>query len=92
MLREKNIADQRYKDIEAIKKNEILKLEKIEKARGVDNSESILELTSKIKKVEENKPTFTKAQLLEIESKNIQIKKKKKKKLKLLYVNNSKKQ
>ena len=73
LLREKNIAGQRYKDIEAIKKNEILKLEKIEKEKGDDNSEAILELTSKIKKVEENRPTFTKAQLLEIESKNIQI-------------------
>ena len=73
LLREKNIAGQRYKDIEAIKKNEILKLEKIEKEREVDNSGAILELTSKIKKVEENKPTFTKAQLLEIEEKNIQI-------------------
>ena len=44
LLREKNIAGQRYKDIEAIKKNEILKLEKIEKEKGVDNSEAILEL------------------------------------------------
>ena len=73
LLREKNIAGQRYKDIEAIKKNEILKLEKIEKEKGDDNSEAILELKSKIKEVEANRPTFTKAQLLEIESKNIQI-------------------
>lgn len=73
LLREKNVAVQRYKDIEAIKKNEILKLEKIEKEKGADNSGAILELTTKIKKVEENKPTFTKEQLLDIESKNIQI-------------------
>ena len=73
LLREKNVAVQRYKDIEAIKKNEILKLEKIENEKGDDNSEAILELTSTIKRVEDNKPTFTKAQLLEIERKNIQI-------------------
>lgn len=73
LLREKNVAVQRYKDIEAIKKNEILKLEKIENEKGDDNSEAILELTSKIKRVEENKPTLTKEQLLEIERKNIQI-------------------
>lgn len=73
LLREKNIAGQRYKDIEAIKKNEILKLEKIEKERGVDNSDTILELTTKIKGIEGNRPTFTKPQLLEIEKKNIQI-------------------
>lgn len=73
LLREKTVAVQRYKDIEAIKKNEILKLEKIERERGVDNSGAIHEVTTKIKKVEENKPTFTKAQLLEIEEKNIQI-------------------
>lgn len=73
LLREKNVAVQRYKDIEAIYKNEILKLEKIEKEKGVDNSGAILELITKIKSVEENRPTFTKAQLLEIERKNIQI-------------------
>lgn len=73
LLREKNVAVQRYKDVEAIKKNEILKLGIIVEEKGVDNSEAILELKSKIKKVEENRPTFTKAQLMEIESKNIQI-------------------
>ena len=73
LLREKNVAVQRYKDIEAIKKNEILKLEKIENEKGDDSSVAILELKAKIKKVEDNRPTFTKAQLLEVERKNIQI-------------------
>lgn len=73
LLREKNIALQNYKNIEAIKKNELEKLARIEKEKGVDNSVAILELKSKIKKVEDNKPTFSKSQLLEIEEKNAQI-------------------
>ena len=79
LLREKNIAIQKRKDFEAILNNEKQKLENIGKELGADNSVAIKELSDRIKSVEENKPTFTKEQLLEIENKNIQINELKKK-------------
>ena len=48
-------------------------LEKIEKEKGVDYSAAISELSSAVRNIEENRPTFSKEQLLEIERKNIQI-------------------
>ena len=73
LLREKNIAIQRRKDFEAILNNEKQKLENIVKELGADNSVAVKELSDKIKKIEDKRPTFSDEQLIDIERKNIQI-------------------
>ena len=73
LLREKNIAIQRRKDVEAILNNEKQKLENIGKELGADNSVAIKELSDKIKKIEDKRPSFSNEQLIDIERKNIQI-------------------